>query len=83
MSLNIIESCITDINEMLFMAYIHGGDSGGPYGVNEDGMLISVNNFLSHTGLDNKYELGTLNRKYSNCLYFNVPQIVERFVVEN
>ena len=72
-----MEKYISDINEMLFMAYIHGGDGGGPYGVNDEGVIESIKNFLIHASLEDKYTFGTLSRKYNNGIYFDVPQIIK------
>lgn len=71
-----METYISDINEMLFMAYVHGGDSGGPYGINEEGIAFAIKQFLVHSSLENQYTFGTLNRESNNCIYFDVPQII-------
>lgn len=72
-----MEAYIEDINEMLFMTYIHGGDNGGPYGVNIDGVKSAVKQFLRHSSLEEQYILGTLTRHYDNAIYPDVPQIVK------
>lgn len=41
-------------NNIIKQAIIHGGDTGGAYFINEGGLLETIRNFLSWTGL-NKY----------------------------
>ncbi len=78
-----MEAYIADINEMLFMTYIHGGDSGGPYDSNIKGVINAVKRFLIHAGLEDKYFLGETNRNYNNGIYFNVPQIIKKVIIDN
>ena len=78
-----METYIADINEMLFMAYIHGGDSGGPYDSNLKGVINAVTQFLNHASLEDKYILGETNRNYNNGVYFNVPQIIKKVIIDN
>lgn len=69
-----VEYCIDEINDMLFAAYVHGGDVGGPYGCDPVWMEETINNFLKHTGLDETYEYTQIDREH----YFKVPQIVKK-----
>lgn len=69
-----VEYCIDEINEMLFAAYAHGGDPGGPYGCEPKWMDEAINNFLKRTNLDNTYEYRDIDRDY----YFKVPQIIKK-----
>ena len=78
-----METYIADINEMLFMTYIHGGDSGGPYNSNTKGVINAVKHFLDHASLKDKYILGETNRNYNNGVYFNVPQIIKKVIIDN
>lgn len=78
-----MEAYIADINEMLFMTYIHGGDSGGPYDSNLKGVINAVKQFLAHASLEDKYILGETNRNYNNGVYFNVPQIIKKVIIDN
>ena len=72
-----VEYCIDEINDMLFAAYIHGGDAGGPYESNKNFIKNSVEAFLKKTYLDETYVFAEIERKIGNCKYFNVPQIVK------
>ena len=56
-----MEKYISDINEMLFMVYIHGGDNGGPYGVNDEGACVEC--FYNERELWDKCEKFTFDIK--------------------
>lgn len=73
----LVEYCINEINDMLFAAYIHGGDAGGPYKSNKNLIKNSVEAFLKKTYLDKTYVFAEIKRKNGKCIYLNVPQIVE------
>ena len=78
-----MEAYIADINEMLFMAYIHGGDIGGPYDSNLDGVIAAIKYFLFHASLEDKYILGETNRNYNHKRYSHVPQIIKKVMIDN
>ena len=69
-----VEVYIDEINEMLFAAYAHGGDSGGPYGSEHKWMEESVLHFLEVTGLKENYMYCNIDIKP----YSKVPQIVKK-----
>ena len=73
-----METYISDINDMLFMVYIHGGDYGGPYESNIDGVSNAINTFLTHASLKDKYVLSEIKRTYNHGKYLNVPQIIKK-----
>ena len=73
-----VEYCIDEINDMLFAAYAHGGDSGGPYGCESEWIAKAINNFLKRTNLDDTYEYCNVDRGCDYCRYFHVPQIVKK-----
>lgn len=79
----IIEYCIDEINDMIFAAYAHGGDPGGPYGSESQWIQETIKNFLMNHYLTDKYEYKECNRKYNNCQYFKVPQIVKKESIKN
>ena len=74
----IVESCIDNINDMLFAAFAHGGDAGGPYGSESEWMQKTIKDFLIKYNLTERYEYKECDRKNSNCRYFKVPQIVKK-----
>ena len=39
-------------NELIKQAFYHGGDRGGPYASNEDGLRAAMQKYLSLTGAD-------------------------------
>lgn len=77
-----VEYCIDEINDMLFAAYIHGGDWGGPYESHSELMKESINAFLKKTNLDQQYSYVEMDRvmkhNNSNYHYYNVPQIIKK-----
>ena len=73
-----VEYCIEEINDMLFAAYAHGGDSGGPYGCEPEWMEKAINNFLKRANLEDTYEYRNVDRGCDYCRYFQVPQIVKK-----
>ena len=78
----IIESCIDNINNMLFAAFAHGGDAGGPYSSESEWMKQTIEDFLTRYNLINKYEYKECDRKKDNCHYFKVPQIVKKETIK-
>ena len=69
---------IEKINNILFAAYAHGGDAGGPYGSNEKWMKESIEDFLQFMGLNEDYCYEEITRKHNRSLYLSVPQIVKK-----
>lgn len=73
-----VDYCIDEINDMLFAAYIHGGDWGGPYGSNQKLMYDSIKAFLNKTNLNKEYVYTEIDRKINNSRYLRVPQIIKK-----
>lgn len=67
------EETIDVINKLIFESIIHGGDSGGPYCVNEEELLNAINKWIARVHLSDKYTAKTV-LVYTN--YPAVPQIV-------
>lgn len=67
------EEAIDVINKLIFESIIHGGDSGGPYCLNEENVLDAINEWIVHVHLSDKYTAKTI-LVYAN--YPAVPQIV-------
>lgn len=78
----LVEFCISEINEMLLAAYMHGGDGGGPYGSSPTRMKEAVDSFLIKTGLDKEYWYQEIDRVFEDgkykLRYPDVPQIVKK-----
>lgn len=70
-----VSAYINEINDMLFAAYAYGRDPHNPYGCEgEMWAAEAINNFLTHTGLNQTYEYAQIDRKP----YCKVPQIIEK-----
>ena len=78
----IIESYIDNINNMLFAAFAHGGDAGGPYGSESEWIKQTIEDFLTKYDLTEKYEYKECDRTNGNCRYFKVPQIVKKKTIK-
>ena len=52
-----MEKEIELINAIIANAIIHGGDWGGPYEINIENLVISINNWLREKGLWEKYHV--------------------------
>ena len=52
-----MENEIKLINDIIAMAIIHGGDLGGPYEVNTEGLVSSVKKWLCEKNLQEKYHV--------------------------
>ncbi len=73
------------VNKIIANAVIHGGDIGGSYESNKDGLYAAINAWLKARGYDRKYHIidGTYRMRLekstdndkSYALYFG-PQIV-------
>ena len=78
----LVEYCIDEINEMLFAAYAHGGDAGGPYYSDSTRMKEAVNSFLTRTMLDKDFVYQETEKVLDDgqykIRYINVPQIVKK-----
>lgn len=72
------EKYIEEINDMLFAAYVHGGDSGGPYGSEDKLMEESVEKFLHNHNLMDKYSYQLVTKSNDRILCCDVPQIIEK-----
>lgn len=55
------------INEIIEEAVIHGGDTGGAYFINMDGLLSKMRNFRTWAGLE----------EYKICIMDNIPKFVK------
>lgn len=44
------------LNQLINEAVYHGGDSGGSYGQNRNGLVDSINTLLKSMGMDKEYE---------------------------
>lgn len=53
--MRIDDSFIEKINKIIAEAIEHGGDSGGAYFSNKDGLVAEMRFFLRWSGLDNFY----------------------------
>ncbi len=73
-----VEFYIEGINDMLFSAYVHGGEPYAPYGSESDFMKKTIEDFLTEYGIKDKYEYGECDREYNNYCYKQVPQIVRK-----
>lgn len=73
-----VDCCIDEINDMLFAAYVHGGDGGGPYGSNPKLMQDSIEAFLNKTYLNKEYMYAEINRIIDRNKYLRVPQIIKK-----
>lgn len=52
-----IENEINCMNQIIIESVIHGADSGGIYGSNENNLINSINNWLELKHLKDKYEV--------------------------
>ena len=67
------------INKIIFEAIKHGGDSGGPYLTNEDGLVSKINNLLYVECMTDEYEVREVDIEDDWCgTYPNIHQIVEK-----
>lgn len=68
------------INKIIFEAIKHGGDSGGPYLINEDGLISAIDNFLDLKCMTDEYEIREVDIEESWGTYPGIHQIVEKGV---
>lgn len=67
------------INKIIFEAIKHGGDSGGPYLINEDGLISAINKLLDTECMTDEYEVLELDIEDSwGGTYPDIHQIVEK-----
>ncbi|MCR5543350.1 MAG: hypothetical protein K6F55_04300 [Eubacterium sp.] len=65
-----MEKEIQLINDIIAMAIIHGGDLGGPYEINTEGLVSSINRWLEEKDLKDDFHVisklyeYTLNHSY-------------------
>lgn len=66
------------INKIIFEAIKHGGDSGGPYFTNEDGLISAINKLLDIERVANEYEIQELTIEEGNNIWSGIHQIVKK-----
>lgn len=66
------------INKIIFEAIKHGGDSGGPYLINEDGLISAINKLLDTECMTDEYEVREFTIKQGNIIWPDIHQIVEK-----
>ena len=66
------------INKIIFEAIKHGGDYGGPYFTNEDGLLSAINNLLGIESVADKYEIQEIDIEDECRIYPGIHQIERR-----
>lgn len=67
------------INKIIFEAIKHGGDSGGPYFTNKDGLISAINNLLNVECMTDEYEVREVDIEDSwGGTYPDIHQIVEK-----
>jgi hypothetical protein len=52
------------INKITEQAILHGGDYGGAYCCNEDGLRNALTEYIKFKGLENKYTVSTDEDKF-------------------
>lgn len=72
-----MEEEIRIINEIILEAIVHGGDSGGPYYINDEGLLSVLHKWMSFKGILGEFHVEELSRETDFGIYFNIPQIVK------
>lgn len=75
---NSIEEQINVLNGIMEECVIDGGDAGGAYLVNAEGVAREVNLWLNKMELTDKYKIITEERKFEDCkdLFRIFPKIV-------
>lgn len=71
-----MEQEIRILNNIIFQAIIHGGDSGGPYQTNEKALMASINSWLCFKGLTEEYGIAKVDLDG----YSSIPQIMRKFL---
>lgn len=67
------------INKIIFEAIKHGGDSGGPYFTNEDGLISAINKLLDVECMMDEYEVREVDIEADwGRTYPGIHQIVEK-----
>jgi len=66
------------INTIIFEAIKHGGDYGGPYFTNEDGLISAINKLLDIECMTDKYEIQEIDIKDEYRIYLGIHQIERR-----
>lgn len=66
------------VNKIIFEAIKHGGDIGGPYFTNEDGLISAINKLLDIECLADEYEIREIKMEDNDCIWSGIHQIVEK-----
>lgn len=67
------------INKIIFEAIKHGGDNGGPYLINEDELIYSINKLLDAECMTNAYEVREVDVEDDfGGIYPDIHQIVRK-----
>ena len=72
---------ITLINKIIFEAVKHGGDSGGPYLTNKDGLISAINELLNIKCMTDEYEIQEFEIEDDDSIWPGIYQIVEKGVM--
>ncbi len=67
------------INKIIFEAIKHGGDNGGPYFINEDGLVSAINKLLDTECMTDEYEVREMDIEDGwGGTHPDIHQIVEK-----
>ena len=65
------------VNNLIIQAVMHGADTGGSYDCNEDGLVLSIQDWVEFKGIEDKYTVMEIE-VIVNDSYWIVWQIVEK-----